>query len=149
MKFQNYNFYTMKTCIVIFFLVFLFALFGCDKTTVGYLFTDNLSYTPDSLVVKAVLDPGEDLEQIEGEIPWQSIPLEGVQGTAPIKYDIERVQTSDGDPAAVSQFKMVRKGVIELPWNHTVPVGRYVFSIRVSNEGYSIVKDSVYTVIVQ
>ena len=48
-----------------------------------------------------------------------------------------------------TSFQMVRKGVIELPWNHTVPPGRYVISIRVSNEGRSVVKDSVYTVIVK
>ena len=70
-------------------------------------------------------------------------------GTSPINYAIENVVTPDGDPASVSQFQMVRKGVIELPWNHTVPPGRYVISIRVSNEGRSVVKDSVYTVIVK
>lgn len=128
--------------------LFLLAI-SCDKITVGYLFTGNLSYTPDSLVIKAVLDPIEDEEQITGKIPWQSMALEGVQGTAPISYTIEKIVTEDGDPSIVSQFQMVRKGVIELPWNHTVPVGRYVFSIRVSNEGHSIVKDSVFTVIVK
>ena len=113
-------------------ILLLLAAISCDKTTVGYLFADNLTYTPDSIVVKAVLDA-----------------LEGVQGTSPINYAIENVVTPDGDPASVSQFQMVRKGVIELPWNHTVPPGRYVISIRVSNEGRSIVKDSVYTVIVK
>lgn len=134
---------------IIFSLSVLFVALGCDNTTVGYLFTDNISYTPDTLEVKAVLNPDEDGERIDRQIPWQSVSLEGVQGTAPIRYTIERVQTTDGDPATVSQFKMVRKGIIELPWNHTVPAGRYVFSIRVSNEGYSVVKDSVFTVIVR
>ena len=68
--------------------------------------------------------------------------IRGVGGSA-------RHITPDGDPTSVSQFQMVRKGVIELPWNHTVPPGRYVISIRVSNEGRSVVKDSVYTVIVK
>ena len=130
-------------------LFFLLATLGCDKITVGYLFTDNLSYTPDTLEVKAVLDAEEDEEQINGEIPWQTVPLEGVQGTAPIRYEIASVQTTDGNPTAMNQFRMVRKGVIELPWNHTVPPGRYTFNIRVSNEGRSVVKDSVFTVIVK
>ena len=130
-------------------LFFLLATLGCDKITVGYLFTDNLSYTPDTLEVKAVLDAEEDAEQISGEIPWQTVPLEGVQGTAPIKYEIASVQTTDGNPSAVNQFRMVRKGVIELPWNHTVSPGHYVIGIRVSNEGRTIVKDSVFTVIVK
>ncbi len=139
----------MKNYIVIFSLLFLFATLSCDKITVGYLFTDNLSYTPDTLEVKAILDPVEDEEQIDGEIPWQSVPLEGVQGTAPIRYEIASVRTTNGNPEAANQFQMVRKGVIELPWNHTVAPGRYVFSIRVSNEGRSVVKDSVFTVIVK
>ena len=139
----------MKKYIVTFSLLLLFAAFGCDKTTVGYLFTDNLSYTPDTLEVKAILDPEEDEEQISGEIPWQGVPLEGVQGTAPISYEIASVQTTDGNPEAGKQFQMVRKGVIELPWNHTVPPGRYVIGIRVSNEGRSVVKDSVFSVIVK
>lgn len=130
-------------------LFFLLATLGCDKITVGYLFIDNLSYTPDTLEVKAVLDAEEDEEQINGEIPWQTVPLEGVQGTAPIRYEIASVQTTDGNPSAANQFRMVRKGVIELPWNHTVSPGRYVIGIRVSNEGRTIVKDSVFTVIVK
>ena len=130
-------------------ILLLLAAISCDKTTVGYLFADNLTYTPASIVVKAVLDPVEDEEQIDKEMPWQSVALEGVQGTSPINYAIENVVTPDGDPASVSQFQMVRKGVIELPWNHTVPPGRYVISIRVSNERRSVVKDSVYTVIVK
>lgn len=139
----------MNKYIVIISLLFLFTALGCDKITVGYLFTGNLTYTPDTLEVKAVLIPEEDGEQIEGKIPWQSVPLEGVQGTAPIGYTIEKVVTTDGNPEAGKQFQMVRKGVIELPWNHTVPAGRSVFSIRVSNEGRSVVKDSVFTVIVK
>ena len=57
-------------------ILLLLAAISCDKTTVGYLFADNLTYTPDSIVVKAVLDPVEDEEQIDKEIPWQSVALE-------------------------------------------------------------------------
>lgn len=130
-------------------ILLCFAIPGCEHITIGYLFTDNLSYTPDSLVIKAELDPVIDKEQITNQIPWQSPALEGVQGTAPISYTIERVRTADGNPDKVSQFKMVRKGIIELPWDHTVPPGKYIFTIRVTNEGRSIVKDSVFTIIVK
>ena len=85
-------------------ILLLLAAISCDKTTVGYLFADNLTYTPDSIVVKAVLDPVEDEEQIDKEIPWQSVALEGVQGTSPINYAIENVVTPD------SNFKWFGQG---------------------------------------
>ena len=101
------------------------------------------------MVVKAVLDPVEDERQIKFEIPWQSAPIEGVQGTFPMVYSIKSVASDNGHPEVASQFTVARKGVIELPWNHTVPPGRYVFTLEVSNEGYTRVLDSIYTVIVK
>ena len=40
-------------------------------------------------------------------------------------------------------------GIIKLPWNHTVPPGRYVFDVEVSNEGYNVVLERIFTVIVE
>ena len=63
---------------IIILLVFVFiSMMGCQDVTVGYLMTSNATYTPDSMVVKAVLDPVEDERQIKFEIPWQSAPIEG------------------------------------------------------------------------
>lgn len=56
---------------IIILLVFVFiSMMGCQDVTVGYLMTSNATYTPDSMVVKAVLDPVEDERQIKFEIPW-------------------------------------------------------------------------------
>lgn len=44
---------------------------------------------------------------------------------------------------------MYGKGIIELPYDHTVPVGRYVIDLRIENEGYMHDLDSVFTVIVK
>ena len=52
-------------------------------------------------------------------------------------------------PDAASQFTMQGAGIIELQHDHTVPPGRYVFSVLIENEGYSVVLDSIYTVIVE
>lgn len=63
----------MKNIIyTILFIGLVVCLYGCDKTAVGYLKTDNAVYTPDSLVVKAILDPIVDQKQIEKEMPYQS-----------------------------------------------------------------------------
>lgn len=120
---------------------------GCQDITVGYLETEDAVYQPDSLIVKAVLDPEIDARQIEFGIPWQSTSIEGVQGTAPIRYSIRSVDSDH--PEAATQFTMQGKGIIELAWDHTVPPGKYVINIRLENEGYTVDLDSIYTVIVR
>lgn len=121
----------------------------CHEVTVGYLETENAIYAPDSMVVKSILDTAEDAKRIKFTIPWQSTSIEGVQGTMPIRYSIRQIEGENIRPDITEQFRMIRKGVIELPWNHTVPPGRYVISIRIANEGYTHDLDSVYTVIVK
>lgn len=123
---------------------------GCDHTTVGYLDVRNAGYRPDTVYFKAVLDPEdpEDARRIQFEIPWQTTSLEGVEGTLPITYQIRNIVCKQGQEEATRQFRMIRKGVIELPWNHTVPRGDYVFNLQISNEGRSFDKDSLMTVII-
>lgn len=123
---------------------------GCDHTTVGCLDVRNAGYRPDTVYFKAVLEPEdpEDAWRIQFEIPWQTTPLEGVEGTLPITYQIRNIVCEQGQEEAARQFRMIRKGVIELPWNHTVPRGDYVFSLQISNEGRSFAKDSLMTIII-
>ena len=125
----------------------LFAGVGCQDITVGYLMTRNAKYTPDSLIVKAVLDPVTDARRIQFRIPWQSTAMEGVQGTSPVRYSIRGIGNEHAE--SLSQFRMYGKGIIELPYDHTVPVGRYVIDLRIENEGYMHDLDSVFTVIVK
>ena len=124
---------------------------GCKDVKVGYLFTHNAKYNPDSVVFKAYLDEAndDDAHRKKFEIPWQSQSLEGVQGTNPIRYSIERIDSDHNDPEILNQFSAVQKGIIQLPWNHTVPQGKYAISLRISNEGYSVVLDSMIMVIIK
>ncbi len=127
--------------------VMLLIVTGCQDITVGYLETRDAVYAPDSIFVKSVLDPVEDARQIEFEIPWQSTSIEGILGTALIRYSIKNIASEH--PDATSQFSMQGAGIIKLPWNHTVPPGRYVFDVEVSNEGYNVVLERIFTVIVE
>lgn len=127
----------------------LTGFIGCENVTVGYLMTDNAKYLPDSLVIKTVLDPIEDEYQIKNKIPYQSLSIEGVQGTSPISYSIKTVHPNNSYIDAISQFRIVQKGKIEIPWNHTLAAGRYVVDVEIRNEGYTHVVDSAFTVIVQ
>ena len=72
---------------------------GCQDVKVGYLFTHNAKYNPDSVVFKANLDDAndDDAHRKKFEIPWQSQSLEGVQGTNPIRYSIERIDSEPGN----------------------------------------------------
>lgn len=126
----------------------LTCIWGCEVTE-GFLEAENAKYTPDSLVVKAVLDPVHDADRIEWQMPWQSVPIEGTFGTPVVSYAIERVDSDNGYTEAARQFRLVRKAVIELPCDHTLPVGKYVITLRISNDDHVAVIDSVYTVRVE
>lgn len=125
------------------------AMVSCEHVAIGYLTVNNARYSPDSLVIKVVLDPIEDEYQIKNEIPYQSLSIEGVQGTSPITYAVKSVHSDNKYANAISQFRTVQKGKIEIPWNHTLPSGRYVVDVEIKNEGYTHVVDSAFTVIVK
>lgn len=139
----------MKNILIL--LVGIMALAGsCDRVTVGYLETVNAAYVPDTAVWKAVLDPAspEDARQLELGIPFSSTDIQGVQGTSPVVCSIGRVDCDNGASEAARQFRMAGSR-IQLPVPHTVPPGRYVFSIEVANEGHRCLVDSVFTVILE
>lgn len=129
------------------------CMMACDQPDIGYLWTRDAAYIPDTLEVKAQLDPGntEDARRIRFEIPWQGSPLEGIQGTMPLRYAIREVQEVGGTgiAGAAGQFSLSGKGIVELPFDHTVSPGRYLIHITVFNEGHSHDLDSLFTVIVR
>lgn len=143
----------MKTTQLIAFICLIIATYSCEKQEVGYLITQEASYTPDSLLIKAKLNPEDasDAKIIKNKIPWQSTTIEGIQGTSPITYRIKSICTDKGNtPSGIaSQFQMVRKGVVQIPYNHTIPIGRYSIGITISNINRTVEIDSIYTVIVQ
>lgn len=125
------------------------CLYSCDKTAVGNLKTDNAVYTPDSLVIKAVLDTVVDQERIEKEMPYQSGEIQQVSGTDPKEYLLNAVHADNGFIGAEQQIRMVQKGKIQIEYDHTLPVGIYVLDIEVRNEGHAQVLKSVFRVIVR
>ena len=136
----------MKTVILSLFILLL--VIGCQKDiAIGYLNAANALYSPDSLVVKAKLDEEEDAYQIEHKIPWQSNEIDGVEGTLPIYFQIWSI--NGGQLEIMNQFTIKPTWVIELPYNHTVPNGRYVLSVKIGNEDHGYTIDSAFTVIVK
>lgn len=140
----------MKTIYQIVIILLSLSALACHDIIPGYLKTDSASYEPDSLVVKAVLNADEDKERIDNQVPWQSSTIDGVQGTFPIVYSIKAIHTTDGDPnAAIRQIGMEGRGIVTIPYDHTIPPGHYTVDVRIRNEGYTVDKEAIFTVIIQ
>lgn len=140
----------MKQIIVILFF-FVLALGACHDVTVGYLEAENAQYAPDSMVIRVEPDPVLDRNRIKYEAPWVSPKIQGVIGTAPIRYRVADVRTLDtGDVEKMKEISyMDGAGVIYIPLDHDLPVGRYVFSVEVYNDGYSDIRSDIFTVWVE
>lgn len=140
----------MKGLIIVM-IVIAACIAGCNDVEIGYLMTYNAKYVPDSMVVKARLDPEnkDDAHREQFQIPWQSVKMEGVQGTMPVRYQIDKINNDELDQATRDQFVIKDGGIVELPWNHNVPEGKYVISVKVFNEGHTQVLDSIFTVVIK
>lgn len=143
----------MKNVILLLFTVLVLSMIGCQDVTVGYLLTEDVSYDPDTLVVKTVLDDepgGEDYYRSKWGAPWVSTPIEGVEGTIAIYVSIKNITSTSGDPEKLWEVLSVRgDGTFEMPLHHDVPVGRYVISLNFRNEGYSKDVNDCFTIIVK
>ena len=96
------------------------------------------------------LGGGEDYMRDKYNIPWTSTPMEGVDGTAPIYVSVKSVTSNDGDPEKLKAVLTVKgNGMLNVPCHHDIPVGRYVISLNLSNEGYSKDVDNCFTIIVK
>ncbi len=137
--------------IIIIMMVIMACAVGCNDVKIGYLMTQNAKYAPDSMVLKVQLDPRDkdDARREQFQIPWQSTKIEGVQGTMPVRYEIYKINNNELDRDLQDQFEIKDGGIVELPWNHSVPEGRYVISVKISNEGHVEVLDSIFTVVVE
>ena len=131
-------------------ILFLVGLAGCHTPTVGYLQTEHAKYVPDTMIIRKKLDPVKDAYRIEYGAPWVSPKLQGLAGTAPIKYEIIEVTSAEGNAVLFRNLLKIRgAGRMELLTNAEIPEGRYVVSVGVSNEGYSEVVEKAFTFIVE
>lgn len=132
-------------------LSFILMLEGCDTPQIGNLETDNAAYLVDSIVIKAQLDPIMDATKIKNQVPWQSNSIEGVIGTFPIHYYIVSIEgTGDFDLEYALQTLYVRNdGTIVIPIDHKFAPGRYILTLEIRNIWGSVVKENIFTIIVQ
>lgn len=144
----------IKIYIVLFLLLSVAA--GCDKTTVGYLMTEEASYAVDQLTVVRLdtVTPENNAalyklykDRIDNKSPWVTSSLEGVLGTEPMRYFVDGVKVIGKGDAAVfaKEISIMGGGRLLFPFSYASPDGLYVISIRIENEGYSkVVQDAFY-----
>ena len=141
----------MKQLIFVFIIVC--AIASCEKKKVGFLIVDQAGYDPDEMTVlwASGLDPVEDSTRIRVKFPWVSPEVQGVLGTVPYQYLIDKIYTSDGDETSFRKYTRMRigDGSFEIPFDHQIKRGKYVIGVTIKNEGYTINKDSLFTIIVK
>ena len=126
------------------YIIFILITAACHEVKVGYLETEGALYDPDTMEIKIITD------KTETGPHWISPPIQGVEGTQPICYTIEAVKTEDGDEVEfLKEIKVRGDGTFDIPFQHTIPAGSYVVSLRVRNEGYSKVIKDVFTFLVK
>lgn len=68
---------------------------SCDEKE-GYLITEHAVYEPDSMIVRLVPDPELDEVRMEYQSPWQSLAMQGYEGTERIDFTVESVSPRRG-----------------------------------------------------
>lgn len=138
----------MKYLIYILFIIS--AITACDNTKIGYLEVDEAGYDPNSMTVYKTPDPVEEADRIERKYPWVSPYIQGVLGTFPISYAIAGVHTSDGDIETFKkEVKLRGDSCFEIPFENSLKEGTYYVDVNIYNEGYSLVRDSLFVIIVK
>lgn len=166
----------MKKIILLFTVVAaLFSMTACQDMPISFLEIKDLQYsssvlkvvqglTKDDMYVHippaAPWDPpgGMDVEskyylRIKNKSPWVGPAFYGstVEGGRPLTVTLENVKT-EGDMADVVKFtqevKVFAEGRVEVPFENSIPVGKYVLTLRITNINTSKVAHDVFTVIV-
>lgn len=86
------------------------------------------------------------------DIPWTTSCIEQLLGTEPIIYTLVNIRSDCGEAAALD-FKqyltVIGGGRMYVDAKVNSPAGKYIVSLRVSNEGYSVVLPDIFTFILQ
>lgn len=92
-----------------------------------------------------------DFQRHQFRIPWITIPIQGLRGTFPLLITVNHVTSTSPDAEKLKQMIHVRgsSGIMEIPFDHGLAPGRYVISLRFSNEGWVKDMDNAFTFIVE
>ena len=86
------------------------------------------------------------------DIPWTTSCIEQLLGTEPITYTLVSIRSDRGEAAAADfgrYLSVIGGGRMYVDAKVNSPAGKYMVSLRVSNEGYSVVLPDIFTFILQ
>ena len=136
----------MMRTFVVFMLVTVLSLLGCSEQEIGYLHTVNALYQPAEMDIRLVLDEELDAYRMYNVSPWVSPKIQGVVGTDPITYQVAAVKSENGNAEMFKALLSVRGGGrMEFPLVSDIPAGDYIVSLKVTNEGHSVILEDIFT----
>lgn len=154
-----------------------FFTFSCEDKEYSYLNAENLQYPTNNMIVVIGLEeadtikpagggggfpgfPGGNAEQpskyktrIKNKAPWLSQPFWGasVEGARPLTITVANVKT-EGEFANADilkkEIEFVGEGIVQIPFETQIPIGKYLLSYKMSNISGSQVVEDCFTVIV-
>lgn len=94
----------------------------------------------------------EKKKQLSLDIPWTTSCIEQLLGTQPIIYSLEGIHSDQGEAAAADferYLTVIGGGRMYVDTRVNSPAGKYTVSLRVSNEGFSVVLTDIFTFVLQ
>ena len=108
----------------------------------------------DELQITSPLLVQKEIDELEGRIkfksPWVTSPMQGIQGTEPLIYEIAGVWNENPQNALEFAKYLTAEGGGKLCVGQevNVPDGEYRVSVKVSNEGHSEIFTDAFTFVV-
>lgn len=131
-------------------IVLLLLTVGCNDMKVGYLDTEYAVYKPNVMTIRKELDmeDWDDSNRLKKKAHWVSPAIQGVQGTAPMFMSIQDVRTEGGgDVSTFLKYTTLRgNGQFDVDFENDIPIGKYIVTIKVANEGYTAVLEDIFTI---
>lgn len=131
-------------------MALLLLTVSCNNMKVGYLDTEYAVYKPNVMTIRKELDMNnpKDKDRFDKKIHWISSAIQGIDGTSPINITIHSVRTEGG--GGVEKFlgsTVLRgNGQFDVDFENDIPIGKYIVSIKVKNEGYTEVLNDIFTI---
>lgn len=89
--------------------------------------------------------------RLDKNVAYTSSVIDKIKGTAPLIYSIAEIKVPDeGDADKFTDYVSVMGGgrfIVE--WDENIPVGRYIISLYIENEGWKDLLPEAFTIIVK
>lgn len=98
---------------------------------------------------------GKDLADLQvlqkNHATYTTSPIDGIKGTEPLIYTIAEIKViGEGDAGKFAPYLSVMGGGrIVVDWDDKIPIGRYLISLYVENEGWKNLLKDKFTIVVK